>query len=74
MSLDDISYSGGEMRYANHRTQGPSDLDAHLAEAIRLCDEANSRPPVACGPPSTNNDFEHLRWFPYPGEHRSTAL
>ncbi len=73
MSLSGISYSTGEMRYENRRTRGPSDLDAHLAEARRRCAKATSEPAGECVAPSTTDDFEHLRWFPYPGELPDTA-
>jgi selenocysteine lyase/cysteine desulfurase len=63
MSLRDVSYSTGEMRYENHRTSGPIDLQRHLAEAVRHCAEPRAMEPAAAGAPWTS-DFERLRWFP----------
>lgn len=62
MSLDEISYRTGEMRFENRRRREPIDLARHLAAAAELFDTA----PAAAGPlPETNADFEILRWFPY---------
>jgi selenocysteine lyase/cysteine desulfurase len=68
MSLFGVSYSDGQMRYENRRTRGPSNLSAHLREARTRCIEAANQPARDCVAPSTTDDFEHLRWFPYPGE------
>ena len=68
MSLFGVSYSDGEMRYENRRTRGPSNLSDHLRVARTRCVEAANRPVENCAAPSTTDDFEHLRWFPYPGE------
>ena len=73
MSLFDISYSGGEMCYENRRTRGPIDLSELLLEARRRCTEAARQSASDCVAPSTTEDFEHLRWFPYPGEAGSVA-
>jgi selenocysteine lyase/cysteine desulfurase len=72
LSLDDVSYDDGEMRYAAHRHREPeSRLTDYLAEARALF----AQPPspqrtavdgsasLAVGP-----DFESLRWFWLPHE------
>ncbi len=68
MSLFGISYADGEMRYDNRRTRGPSDLAGLLDEARRRCAEATCAPRGESAAPTTTDDFERLRWFPYPGE------
>ncbi len=70
LSLHDISYAdsdhvvstaarellpdGGLLEYLDRARQ----LIAHLADTA----------PTPLGLPSTTDDFEHLRWFPYPDE------
>ncbi len=72
MSLFDISYSEGEMKYDVRRQKGSrSDLERYLEEAARLCSDTEANPPPPQGPPDTTDDFEHLRWFPYPDEVQS---
>jgi selenocysteine lyase/cysteine desulfurase len=72
-SLLDIDYSTGTMVY-DSRPKPQADgvltdhLDAHLDTARRLLDEAAANPPDAVAAPTTTDDFETLRWFPYPGE------
>jgi selenocysteine lyase/cysteine desulfurase len=69
MSLHDISYAAGRMSYPLHRRQAPVEsLPQYLAEARRILDAARSAPPEPGAVPVTTPDFEHLRWFPYPGE------
>ncbi|MCP3989749.1 MAG: aminotransferase class V-fold PLP-dependent enzyme [Actinomycetia bacterium] len=68
MSLHDISYANGELQFANLRRTGPADFDHYLDEARRLCADVEASPPDPSEPPTTNPDFEHLRWFPYPQE------
>jgi hypothetical protein len=68
MSLLDISYVDGEMRYENRRVRGASDFRAHLADARRRCTDAESQAAGEFVAPITTDDFERLRWFPYPGE------
>jgi hypothetical protein len=65
MSLHDVSYTSGEMRYENRRTTVAQDPQRYLAEAHALCAGAQQAP---LAPPDTNADFEHLRWFPYPDD------
>jgi selenocysteine lyase/cysteine desulfurase len=68
MSLHDISYTEGELHFDNRRHRGRADFDQYLDEARRLADQVGALPPVSPDPPTTNPDFEHLRWFPYPQE------
>jgi selenocysteine lyase/cysteine desulfurase len=71
LSLQDVSYVGGAMRYPHHDERLPeSALVGHLAEARRLTD----RPPVPFEPPQSARDlevdalFHELRWFLMPDE------
>ena len=68
-SLYDIDYSTGTMSY-DRRPKPLADggLADHLDAARRLLDAAALDPPAAVAAPTTTDDFETLRWFPYPGE------
>ncbi|HSM66104.1 MAG TPA: aminotransferase class V-fold PLP-dependent enzyme [Ilumatobacteraceae bacterium] len=71
MSLEDISYAGGSMAFVDRRHQEVIDLDRHLAAAHELFHAAGGTEVSASTHPTTNPDFEHLRWFPYADELRS---
>jgi hypothetical protein len=67
LSLADIEYGAGGMRYASHRHREPeSRLSEHLAEARAILDE----PPLAAdgAEVEVSADFEALRWFWMPAE------
>ena len=73
LSLLDIRYEDGAMRYAAHRHREPeSRLGTYLEEARALL----AAPPTAptqmsngvAGPLAVGADFEHLRWFWLPAE------
>jgi len=65
MSLHEVSYERGAMAFENRRHTHPIDLSRHLDDARALFATARSEHPPACAHPVTNEDFEHLRWFPY---------
>jgi hypothetical protein len=65
MSLHDVSYEDGAMTFENRRHTHPIDLGRHLDDARSLFATARAEHPPACSHPVTNDDFEHLRWFPY---------
>jgi selenocysteine lyase/cysteine desulfurase len=68
MSLSEISYATGTMRFANRRHREPIDLERHLATAHELFHAGRTSgwtPPANAAAPQTNADFETLRWFPY---------
>ncbi len=73
MSLDDIDYTGGAMRYPDRRLRvSAPPFDEILADADRRCRDLGARPcPTA--PPATSEAFEHLRWFPYPSDASSAV-
>jgi selenocysteine lyase/cysteine desulfurase len=69
LSLHDVSYTDGEMRYTAHRHREPeSRLAAYLAEARALLAAPPPTPGGVAGPLAVGADFEHLRWFWLPAE------
>lgn len=66
MALTDISYGSGQMAYVDRRRTGRLGLDHYLDDGQRILLDLRARPPKAPGRPETTDDFEHLRWFPYP--------
>lgn len=72
MSLMDISFDQRGMVYADHRKRRDgTPLAAYLDQAKTLMMQGSERSDVEALPvPETTEDFEHLRWFPYPSESR----
>lgn len=71
MSLHDVSYSSEGMAYSDHRQRvGNRPLSEFMAESKALIAEAaaNKKTVTPLEAPTTTDDFEHLRWFPYPAE------
>jgi selenocysteine lyase/cysteine desulfurase len=69
LSLLDIRYGDGEMRYTAHRHREPETrLAAYLAEARALLADPPPTPAGVAGPLDAGEDFEHLRWFWLPAE------
>ena len=70
MSLHDIGYHTGAMRYPSHRsTDADTRLADYLADAKALFAQVAAGPrPEPFGPPDVTADFEELRWFPLPDE------
>jgi selenocysteine lyase/cysteine desulfurase len=72
LSLHDVRYEGGDMKYPDRRRYDPEGhYEQYLARARRLIDEAAADPPEALGSPEVTVDFEKLRWFPLPDELRA---
>ncbi len=68
MSLDDVAYDDGEMRFAGHRRCAPeSALAGYLDEARRMLAEPQATPDERVHL-EVGDDFEHLRWFWLPEE------
>lgn len=70
MRLADVSYRGGKMEYrSRHATEPEWTLPGYLDEARRIVAAARTElaDAVIDDPPLTD-DFEHLRWFPLPGD------
>ena len=73
-SLRDVTYDDGVMTYPDHpRTRPPGGLAGYLERAHHLMHELASNPPEPPAPPTTNDDFEHLRWFRLPHEVAATS-
>lgn len=69
MSLHEVDYSDGTMRYPDRRTRrAHRALAGYLDEARAVLAAARANPPEPLDRPETSPDFERLRWFPYPGE------
>lgn len=70
MSLHDVAYDDGAMRFRSRHTHADeSDFAAYLAaaEAIRRAAEAEV-PGMEIDPMSLEEDFERMRWFPLADE------
>ncbi|MGB0591655.1 MAG: aminotransferase class V-fold PLP-dependent enzyme [Myxococcota bacterium] len=70
MTLADLSYRSGKLEFRSRQAREPEwILESYLEEAQRIVAEASpSRPHDRVVDPSLSSDFEHLRWFPLPGE------
>jgi selenocysteine lyase/cysteine desulfurase len=77
MSLREVEYSDGGMRYPDRRTRRPDrDLASYLVAARAEFDAAAARPARAPGSPvhparQLPAGLEELRWFPYPDDVRA---
>jgi selenocysteine lyase/cysteine desulfurase len=72
MRLTDVSYASGRMEYESMHSRIPeAALAGHIEQARRIFDDALRQPPPAPHDPQLSADFEHLRWFPLPGEARA---
>ena len=70
MSLSDVSYGPEGMDYPEHRQSiGGRSLSDFMAESKALIKKVESSGVLEpLDAPDTTEDFEHLRWFPYPAE------
>jgi len=71
LSLDQVRFTTEGVSYPRHRiTEPESRLPAYLAEARRVLEEAagGERACEGAVTAALTEDFEHLRWFPLPGE------
>lgn len=71
MSLHDLRYDGGRLRYESRRRSAPESILAeHLAEGPAIVaaaiERARTAPERRVAEPDP--EFEALRWFPYPQE------
>jgi selenocysteine lyase/cysteine desulfurase len=66
MSLHDIGYDGGELRFESRHTRAGEDaFDSYFEAADRIVAEAEAAVPAMDIPPETlPADFERMRWFP----------
>ena len=69
MSLHDITYDGDGLHHPDHRQRlGSVPLRRFVDEAIAIVERRRETEAAPLEPPDTTDDFEHLRWFPYPAE------
>jgi selenocysteine lyase/cysteine desulfurase len=69
MKLNDVAYDAGKMMFPHDHCIGDeARYDAYLTEARALADGAAALLPGDVDRSSFTEDFEHLRWFPLPGE------
>ena len=70
LSLLDVTYEEGAIHAAHGRRTAPeTELARYLDEADRIFAAAEARRDGAAPEPlQLSEDFEHLRWFPLPGE------
>ncbi len=71
LSLDQVRFTREGVTYPRHRmTEPDSRLGEYLAEARRVLEEASTGARDCAGSVAEGltDDFEHLRWFPLPGD------
>jgi selenocysteine lyase/cysteine desulfurase len=70
MSLRDLTYRGGQLEYPRRQHTTPEwVLPRYLDEARAIFQAAEEHPEgVIALRPKLSADFEHLRWFPLPGD------
>lgn len=69
MSLHDITYDGAGLHHPDHRQRlGSVPLRRFVDDAVAIAEHLRHAAPQPLAPPETTDDFEHLRWFPYPAE------
>ena len=74
MRLFDVEYTSEGMSYPRRRRHQPeSRLAEYIDEAKRLFDDARPEEARAQADLDLTADFEHLRWFPLPGERTAVT-
>lgn len=73
LSLFDIRYGPGGMDYPKRRTTGGVEHLADYLEEARKILAAAAPPDGEIPRLDVGPDFEHLRWFPLPGEREDPA-
>jgi hypothetical protein len=69
MSLHNISYDDGRVSYPPHREHAPETaLAGYLDDARRILAGAIPMVDPDQIDPVVTDDFDHLRWFPLPGD------
>jgi len=70
MSLSALSYRRGRLQYRSQHATTPEwvlpDYLSQAREILKAASDCADRPP--CEKLPLSDDFEHLRWFPLPGE------
>ena len=68
MSLCDLNYAEGELEYPVHRATEPETVLADYLKYAHTIFEEASTSSIEREQLHLSEDFEHLRWFPLPGE------
>ena len=68
LSLSDVDIAAGGFAYADRRRQEPRSRMREYLEEARRTFEAVAPGAGKARLPEVTRDFEHLRWFPLPGE------
>ena len=68
LSLSDVDVAAGGFAYADRRRQEPRSRMREYLEEARRTFEAAAPGAGKARLPDVTQDFEHLRWFPLPGE------
>lgn len=68
LSLSDVDVAAGGFAYADRRRQEPRSRMREYLEEARRTFEAAAPGAGKARLPEVTRDFEHLRWFPLPGE------
>ena len=68
LSLHDLAYEDGELRYELHRSTEPESVLSDYLKYARYIFEQGAGAADASGPLELSADFEHLRWFPLPND------
>jgi len=66
LSLIDLSYEQGTLRYELHRSTEPESVLSEYLKYARYIFEQGPGEDALRGPLDLSEDFEHLRWFPLP--------
>ena len=72
MSLDEVRYCETGIEYPKRRRHEP---ESRLADYLAQAEALFAAPPAAPPPAKldVSADFEHLRWFPLPGDSAAPA-
>ena len=69
MTLDDVRYTSGKLEYrSRHATEPEWVLPGYVEEARKLMSVAGDDLAPREAEPKVSDDFEELRWFPFPSE------
>lgn len=68
LSLRDLTYKDGELRYQLHRSTEPESVLSDYLKYARYIFEQGAGAADPPEPLELSEDFEHLRWFPLPNE------
>ena len=66
LSLHDLTYANGELRYELHRSTEPESVLTDYLKYARYIFEQGAGADDPPAPLELSKDFEHLRWFPLP--------